>query len=99
MKSFLHPAHTSSDFTAEKLAKIIPSKDTKILIYCNNNIDGDTIAFARKSAPLALNIPTFINLYGYGYRDVYELSILLDVGDPRFTFQGTDISGQGGGHR
>src|SRR5271169_2445533 len=26
-----------TDFTAETLAKIIPAKDAKILIYCNNN--------------------------------------------------------------
>ena len=28
-----------SDFTEEKLAKVIPSKETRILIYCNNNFD------------------------------------------------------------
>ena len=31
---------------------------------------------------LALNVPTFINLYGYGYRNVYELDELVDVSDP-----------------
>ena len=62
-----------SDFTEGKLAKVIPSKSTKILIYCNNNLDKDEMYFARKKATLALNIPTFINLYGYGYKNVYEL--------------------------
>jgi hypothetical protein len=66
-----------SDFTAGKLAEVIPSKDTKILIYCNNNLDKDEMYFARKMAPLALNIPTFINLYGYGYQNVYELDRLV----------------------
>ena len=72
-----------SDFTAGKLAKVIPSKDTKILIYCNNNLDKDEMYFARKMTPLALNIPTFINLYGYGYKNVYELDRLVPtIGSP-----------------
>ncbi|EZH74416.1 hypothetical protein ATO12_11645 [Aquimarina atlantica] len=78
-----------SDFTAGKLAKKIPSKKTRILIYCNNNINGDSINFASKKAPLALNIPTFINLYGYGYKNVYELSSLVPIKDQRLQFDGT----------
>lgn len=74
-----------SDFTAQKLAKLIPSKETRILIYCNNNIDGDPISFQSKKLPLALNIPTFINLYGYGYRNVYELADLVSIADKRLT--------------
>ena len=62
-----------SDFTEDKLAAVIPSKETTILIYCNNNFRNAGIALATKSAPLALNIPTFINLYGYGYKNIYEL--------------------------
>ncbi len=68
-----------SDFTEKKLAQVIPSKNTKVLIYCNNNLDKDEMYFSRKSAPLALNIPTFINLYGYGYKNVYELDRLIPV--------------------
>lgn len=34
---------------------------------------------------LALNIPTFINLYGYGYQQVYELNELISVLDDRVT--------------
>ena len=78
-----------SDFTEGKLAKQIASKQTRILIYCNNNIDGDPIHFASKMAPLALNIPTFINLYGYGYKNVYELSSLVPIMDSRLKFEGT----------
>jgi hypothetical protein len=44
-----------------------------------------------KRAELALNIPTFINLYGYGYRNVYELSELVSVHDPRLEFEGTRL--------
>jgi signal peptidase I len=41
-----------------------------------------------KSAPLALNIPTFINLYGYGYRNIYELGDVVDFNDPRIRWVG-----------
>jgi len=38
---------------------------------------------------LALNIPTYINLYGYGYRNVFELHEFIEVHDPRIQFEGT----------
>ncbi len=44
------------------------------------------------STSLALNIPTFLNLYGYGYRNVYELGELLDVKDPRLVFEGSEVA-------
>ena len=72
-----------SDFTEEKLAKVVGDKETRIIIYCNNNFKGDPIYMAGKMPPLALNIPTFINLYGYGYKNVYELRDLIDVKDSR----------------
>lgn len=80
-----------SDFTDKKLAEVIPSKHTKILIYCNNNIDGDQISFPTKRIPLALNIPTFINLYGYGYKDVYELASLLPSSFIELEFEGSTV--------
>ena len=47
--------------------------------------------FAAQAKPLmmALNIPTYVNLYGYGYRNVYELNELVDVKDPRIAFEGS----------
>jgi len=95
-----------SDFTQENLARVIPSFVTKVLIYCNNNFDGIPIAFPDKSVKissvktlgdnqfdgltLALNIPTFINLYGYGYRNVYELKDLIDSSSQHeVEFEGT----------
>ena len=80
-----------SDFTATKLAEVIPSKNTKILIYCNNNLDKDEKYFARKMAPLALNIPTFINLYGYGYKNVYELDRLVPTENSPLEFEGSAV--------
>lgn len=122
-----------SDFTQANLAKVIPSRTTRILIYCNNNFEqGEPIFtkyFATKSispvelnkmqdtskfkikpvgshervidelnAPknyfpnttLALNIPTFINLYGYGYKNVYELEELIYTSSPLLELEGTE---------
>jgi len=90
-----------SDFTQENLARLIPNKNTRILIYCNNNFEGDEIYFAtkayippsakEKSYTLALNIPTYINLFGYGYKNIYELSELIQVFDKRVQFEGTSV--------
>lgn len=101
-----------TDFTQNNLAEVIPSFETTILIYCNNNFDGNQIDFASKVAmpvtnsgsiitaqfnsqekPLmmALNIPTYINLYGYGYHNVYELNELVNVNDPRIKFEGSIV--------
>lgn len=89
IKGALHLSFT--DFTQEALEKLIPDKTTCILIYCNNNFGGDPRAFAMKSAPLALNLPTFINLHGYGYRNVYELKPYLDVATTKIPFEGKGI--------
>jgi hypothetical protein len=40
---------------------------------------------------MALNIPTYVNLYGYGYHNVYELNELVNVNDPRITFEGSIV--------
>ena len=68
-----------SDFTDEKLAEVIPSPDTRVLIYCNNNFSDDAEPIPLKRISLALNIPTFINLYGYGYENIYELGVLTET--------------------
>lgn len=45
----------------------------------------------QKPIMLALNIPTYINLYGYGYRNIYELDELVNVNDSRISFEGTEV--------
>jgi phage shock protein E len=67
-----------SEFTAETLAKVIPSKDTRILIYCNNNFLREKEFMATKVAPASLNIHTFVTLFSYGYKNVYQLGPLVD---------------------
>ena len=70
------------DFTAERLAEVIGRADRPILIYCNNNFRNDENPVMLKRVELALNIQTFINLYGYGYRNVRELGDVIDFNDP-----------------
>ena len=72
-----------SDFTEDKLAGVIGDKARRVLIYCNNNFSDNAPPVILKSAPLALNIPTFINLYGYGYRNIYELGDQVTMEDLR----------------
>jgi len=47
--------------------------------------------FAAQAKPImmALNISKYISLYGYGYRNVYELNELVNVNDPRIAFEGS----------
>ncbi|MEM9939229.1 MAG: rhodanese-like domain-containing protein [Pseudomonadota bacterium] len=80
-----------SDFTDEKLASVIPSKDTRVLIYCNNNFSDDVDPVPVKRVELALNIPTFINLYGYGYEDIYELGVLTETANPDVDWVATPV--------
>jgi len=115
-----------ADFTQESLEALIPNKNTKILIYCNNNFMADEYfsvedrSFAskvsydyktmlsysvllnlrntpinemsQKTYTLALNIPTFINLYGYGYQNVYELQdMIATANSTQLEFEGTEV--------
>jgi phage shock protein E len=75
-----------TEFTADRLAKVIPDKNTRILIYCNNNFDNEPVNLRRKFAAVSLNVPTFINLHAYGYTNVYELGPLLDVNTTKIPF-------------
>ena len=70
------------DFTDERLAEVLGAdKGRPILIYCNNNFSDNAVPVVTKRAPLALNIPTFINLYGYGYTNIWELADVIETSD------------------
>lgn len=68
------------DITVESLAKLIPDKNTRVLIYCNNNFANAERAFPSKLPSASLNLSTYIALYNYGYRNIYELAPLIDAG-------------------
>jgi hypothetical protein len=80
------------DFTAEELGRIIPTKNTKVLIYCNNNFLGSPASFPSKAPGASLNISTFVNLTTYGYTNVYELGPLVDVKSTELPFEGDEVS-------
>ena len=75
------------DITVESLARLLPDKNTKILIYCNNNFRGAESPFPSKMPAASLNISTYISLYTYGYRNVYELGPLLEIGKSKLEFE------------
>lgn len=80
-----------TEFTEQSLAAVIPSKDTKVLIYCNNNFDGSPAAFAAKAPAASLNLSTYTSLKAYGYTNIFELGPLLDVSTTRIPFAGKEV--------
>ena len=84
-----------SDFTDDKLAEVLGADRSRpILIYCNNNFSDNVAPVRTKKIDLALNIPTFINLHGYGYTNVWELADLMSIGDPRIGWTGEPAPAQ-----
>lgn len=77
------------DIAIASLDSLIPDRNTRILIYCNNNFAGDEQAFAPKLAVASLNLSTFITLYSYGYRDIWELGPRIDLTQTKIEFEST----------
>jgi len=75
------------DIAVESLARTLPDKHARILIYCNNNFRNAEGPFPRKIASASLNLSTFIALYSYGYRNLYELGPQLDVEQSKLEFE------------
>jgi phage shock protein E len=80
-----------TDFTEQTLADVVPDKNSRILIYCNNNFVGSPRAFATKAAPASLNLSTYTSLRAYGYENVYELGPVLDVRTAKVVFEGAEV--------
>lgn len=78
------------DITANELDRLIPSPDTRVLIYCNNNFAAAPTAFPEKVARAALNHHAFATLVAYGYRNVFELAPLVDVASTEIPLEGED---------
>lgn len=83
------------EFSVERLAEVIGRTDRPILIYCNNNFRNNRPPVVLKSFPVALNIPTFIHLYAYGYRNIRELDDVMDFNDPRVRWVRAEPRGAG----
>ena len=74
------------DITVDSLAELFPDKNVRILIYCNNNFSNAPKPFPTKRADASLNISTYISLYSYGYKNVYELGPLIDIDKSKLPF-------------
>jgi len=66
------------DITIDSLKTAIPDKETRVLIYCNNNFKNAEAPFPSKLPTASLNLSTYITLYSYGYRNIYELAPRVD---------------------
>jgi phage shock protein E len=75
-----------SDIAVASLKRTIPDKNARVLIYCNNNFLGAEGPFPTKLPTASLNLSTYIALYNYGYRNVYELGPLIDVKTSKLGF-------------
>lgn len=76
-----------TDMTVESLGRLLPDKTAPILIYCNNNFANAPEPFPTKLPTASLNLSTYIALWTYGYRNVYELGPLVDLADSKLAFE------------
>lgn len=79
------------DIAIESLARVLPDTSVRILIYCNNNFENAEGPFPKKIMTASLNLSTYIALYNYGYRNVYELGPLIDIHKSRIEFEGSAL--------
>jgi len=77
------------DIDIASLAELLPDKNTRILIYCNNNFENEERAMRSKVAPASLNLSTYVSLYTYGYRNIYELGPRKDPRESKLPLVGT----------
>ena len=75
------------DIALDSLHAAITDKATRILIYCNNNFRGAEKPFPTKLPVASLNLSTYVALYSYGYRNIYELAPLLDIKTSKLQFE------------
>ena len=78
------------DITLDSLKQALPDKATRILIYCNNNFSGAEKPFPSKLPSASLNLSTYVALYTYGYRNVYELGPLIDLKASKLAFESAE---------
>lgn len=81
-----------TDMTVESLARLLPDRTAAILIYCNNNFANAPEPFPTKLPTASLNLSTYIALWSYGYRNVYELGPLVDLARSKLPFESSRAS-------
>lgn len=75
------------DIAVETLKQTLPDKSARILIYCNNNFVNAEEPFPTKLPAASLNLTTYIALYNYGYRNIYELAPQIDPKRSKLPFE------------
>jgi len=75
------------DIATSTLAATLPDKGVRILIYCNNNFRNAEGPFPSKLPSASLNLSTWVALYDYGYRNVWELAPLIDIEASALVFE------------
>jgi hypothetical protein len=75
------------DIDVASLKKTLPDREARILIYCNNNFKNEEDAFPSKLPRASLNLSTYIALYTYGYRNIYELAPQVDPKESKLPFE------------
>jgi phage shock protein E len=78
------------DIAFDSLRRTLPDRSARILIYCNNNFKNSEQAFPSKLPDASLNLSTYIALYSYGYRNVYELAPLVDPVKSKLVFASSE---------
>jgi len=86
------------DITVASVERLLPDKNTRILIYCNNNFRNAEQPFPTKLPAASLNISTYISLYTYGYRNVYELGPLLELKSSKIEFEAAKTAAETNGN-
>ena len=61
-----------------------------MLIYCNNDFTGAEKPFPSKLPSASLNLSTYVALYAYGYRNVYEPGPPIDLKSSKLAFTGAE---------
>ena len=80
--AFSCPGHKGGAGALPALREVIGKNPGRpIYIYCNNNFTDNRAPVVTKRIDMALNIPTFVNLHGYGYGNVWELADLVSTAE------------------
>lgn len=72
-----------SEMTLLNLADAVADRDTRILIYGDENIDEIAGRSDFTVSTLPINLLTFVSLHRYGYYEVYELNEATTFKDTR----------------
>lgn len=76
-----------SEMTLLNLGDAIDDRETRILIYGDENIAESAARPDYEVSTLPINLLSYISLHRYGYFELYELSEKVSIRDPRVDWQ------------